>query len=345
MAKKRIYYSEFRRSLESEALKPVYLFSGAETFLKEEGVAAVMDKAVPAAERSLNLEILYAGDVTGQDVRERALTLPFFTSHRGIVVRQVEKWKAGDVKALAEYLQNPSQDTTLVLSSQDERLKSEGWNAVAALAYHVECYPLFDNQVPDWVERRGREHGKRISHGAVQLLIELAGQSLADLDNELGKLASYVGPRETITDEDVRAAAGHLREETIFDLNLALGRKNYREAVRLAAALMEEGANAPQTLAAVAWHFRSLYAERLKVEAGEPMDRVLVGVRNPQARQERAEQLRQMNMSDFPDMVKNLRELDENVKTGQGHWDLLLLLKMLQWQRKAENRKSRVENR
>jgi DNA polymerase-3 subunit delta len=342
VAKKRIYYSEFRRSLESEALKPVYLFTGAETFLKEEGVAAVIEKAVPPAERNLNLETLYAGDVTGQDVRERALTLPFFTSHRGILVRQVEKWRAADVKALGEYLQSPSESTTLILSSQDERLKSEGWNAVAALAYHVECYPLFDNQVPDWVVRRSREHGKNISHGAVQLLIELAGQTLADLDNELGKLANYVGPRESVTEEDVRAAAGHLRQDTIFDLTLALGRKQWREAVRLTHKLVEDGANAAQTLAAVAWHFRTLHAERAKLDNGEPMDKVLIGVRNPQARQERAEQLRQMSANDFPEIFKSLLELDENVKTGKGHWDLLFLLKMIQWQRRDARKAGRA---
>jgi DNA polymerase III delta subunit len=164
-------------------------------------------------------------------------------------------------------------------------------------------------------------------------LIELAGQDLADLDNELAKLANYVGPRENITEEDVRAAAGHLREDTIFDLNRALGRKQWREAVRLAYGL-GEGANAAQTLAAVAWHFRTLYADRLKVEAGEPLDRVLVAVRNPQARQERAEQLRQMSLTEFPDLFRTLLELDEKVKTGQGHWDLLFLLKILQWQRR-----------
>jgi DNA polymerase III subunit delta len=342
VAKKRIYYSEFRRNLESGGLAPVYLFTGAETFLKEEGVAAVVEKAVPPAERSLNMETLYAGDVTGQDVRERALTLPFFTSHRGILVRQVEKWKAPDVKAMADYAADPSGATTLILSSQDERVKGEGWNAVAALAYHVECYPLFDNQVPDWVERRSREHGKRIGHSAVQLLIELAGQSLADLDNELGKLASYVGPRETVTDEDVRAAAGHLREETIFDFNLALGRKQWREAVRLVHALVEEGANAPQTLGAVAWHFRSLYAELAKVADGEPLDRVLAGVRNPQARAERAEQLKRTALADVPAMFRDLLDLDGKVKTGQGHWDLLFLLKVLQWQARDARQAARA---
>jgi DNA polymerase-3 subunit delta len=351
VAKKRIYYAEFRRTLEQEA-KPVYLFTGAETFLKEEGTQAIIDKVLPPAERNLNFESLYAGDISGTDVRERALTMPFFTSQRVILVRQVEKWRAPDVKALNDYVERPSDSTTLILSSQEERLKTEAWNTLAARAYHVECYPLFDNQVPDWVDRRSRDHGKRISRDAIHMLIERVGQSLTDLDNELGKLASYVGPKDAISDEDVKAAAGHLRQDTIHDLDRALGKKQWREAVRLANQLMEDGANAPQTLSSVAWHFRTLYADRLKYEKGDALDQVLISVRNPQMKQERAEQIKQFPAAEFPHVFRELLKLDEHVKTGKGHWELQFLLSILRWQkmggeRSLSNRSSfrAIENR
>ncbi len=340
--KRRIYYSEFRRALEHEALKPVYLFTGAETFLKEEGIMAIIDKALPPAERNLNFESLYAGDVSGADVRERSLTMPFFTSRRVILVRQVDKFRVPDVKALQDYVERPSDSTTLILSSLEERLKTEAWNSFAAKAYHVECYPLFDNQVPDWIERRAREHGKRIAREALHALIERVGQNLSDLDNELGKLANYVGPRDTISEDDVKSAAGHLRQDTIHDLTKALGKKNWGDAVRLAHQLMEEGANAPQTLAAVAWHFRSLYNDRLKMENGTALEQILASVRNPQARSERMEQIKQYKSGDFPDLFRGLLKLDEHVKTGKPNWELQFLLTILQWQRQSESLATKV---
>ena len=132
MAKKRIYYHEFRRALDNSPLKPVYLFTGAEVFLKEEGVQVLLDKALSPEERSLNLESLYAGsDVSGRDLVERAQTLPFMGEKRVIIVRQAEKWKAQDLAALLGYLQDPAPTTLLILSSQEERLTQASWRQVA----------------------------------------------------------------------------------------------------------------------------------------------------------------------------------------------------------------------
>ncbi len=104
MAKKRIYYTEFRRGLESEPLKPVYFFTGAEAYLQEAAIKAVIDKAIDPSDRNLNLEMLYAGtDVSGQELYERAQTLPFLGDTRVMVVRQAEKWRANDLAILTSY--------------------------------------------------------------------------------------------------------------------------------------------------------------------------------------------------------------------------------------------------
>lgn len=330
MPKRRIYYAEFRRTLDSEPLKPAYLFTGAENFLKEEGIQAIVAKALPAADRNLNLESLYAGsDVSGREVRERAQTLPFFLSARVIIVRQAEKWKPADLDALAEYLADPSPSTVLILSSQDERIKTAPWTRLAEKAYHVECYPLFDNQVPEWIERRSRDHGKRIQRDAVHALIERVGQSLADLDNELGKLAVYVGARDIIAEADVREAAGRTRQDTIQELNEALGRRNAPQALKLAERVLEEGAAAPQVLAAVAWHFRNLKRERERLDAGESLEQILAGVRNPRAKRELAEQIRAYSVREYPRIFREMLRLDERIKSGGGHWELALMLSIL----------------
>jgi len=328
--KRRIYYTEFRRALESEPLKSVYLFTGAENFLKEEGMRAVLDKALPPADRNLNLESLYAGsDVSGQDVRERSLTLPFFMSARVLIVRQVEKWKAPDLEAITGYVQNPSASTVLILSSQEEKLKTAAWLHLSEKVYHVECYPLFDNQVPDWIERRGRDHGKRIQREAAHRLIERVGQTLSDLDNELSKLASYVGAKEQITEADVLAAAGHTRQDTVHELNAALGRRNAPEALRLAERVLDEGMPAPQLLGAIAWNFRHLRTGRDKLDAGESLEKILAGVRNPQAKRETAEQIKAYAAREYPDVFRELLKLDEQIKSGKNHWELALLLAIL----------------
>ncbi len=330
MPKKRIYYSEFRRALDQGPLKPVYFFTGAESFLKDQGLRAVVEKALPPAERSLNLEMLYAGtDVSGREVRERALTLPFLAERRVLVVRQAEKWNATDLAALGDYCDNPSPASVLIILSQEERLKQVHWKNWAAKTYHVECYPLFDNQVPQWLEHRVREHGKQISREAGHMLIERVGQNLADLENEISKLINYIGAQSRIELQDIEAAAGYLRQNTLQELNHALGSANTATAISLVDFVLAEGFRPPQILAALTWHFRGLLTARAQLDAGEDEDKILSAIRHPQARRAMLSQMRTYPREAFDKIFKEFLLLDERMKTGKTHWVLFLQLAIL----------------
>ena len=330
MPKKRIYYNEFKRALESGAVKPVYLFTGAEVFLKEQGIKAIVDKALEPADRSLNLEYLYAGtDVSGREVVSRALTLPFLAGHRVLVVRQAEKWSSGDLADLAGYVGKPCLSTVLIISSQEERIKPAYWKALAEKVYHVECYPLFDSQVPGWIERRVSEHGKRISRDAVNLLIEQAGQTLGDLEKEISKLVNYTGREGLISETNVREAAGHGRQNTMHELNAALGKRDSAQAVKLTGRILAEGVPFLQVLGSLAWHLRGLYTYRVRLDAGESHDQLLAGMRNQVTKREMGLQLKSYRTNEFPVIFQELLRMDEQVKTGKPHLKLLLQLAVL----------------
>jgi DNA polymerase III subunit delta len=330
VAKKRIYYTEFRRGLDSGSVKPIYFFTGVETFLKEEGIQTIIDKVLPPEERSLNFESVYAGtDVSGQEVKERASTLPFMSEHRVILVRQAEKWRAADLNALDAYGKDPAPTTVLIISSQEERLKQANWKNFANLTYHVECYPLFDNQVPTWVERRVGEHGKRIAREAVQLLIERVGQTLSDIDNEITKLVNYTGQKPMIEVADIMETAGHIRQNTMHELNLALGKADSSTAVRLVNHVLDEGTRPIQMLGAMAWHFRNLHSIRKRLDAGEDLEQIVGSIRNPQARREMQAQAKTYSKQAFGKIFQELLKLDVHLKTGKTHWEMFLEMTIL----------------
>ncbi|MCK5218053.1 DNA polymerase III subunit delta [bacterium] len=330
MPKKRIYYNEFRRGLDSEPVKPVYLFTGAEAFLKEQGIHAILGKVLEPSDRSLNLECLYAGtDVSGREVGSRALTLPFLAASRVLVVRQAEKWRSADLADLAGYVEKPSLSTVLIISSQEERIKQAYWRALAEKVYHVECYPLFDSQVSGWIERRVSEYGKRISRDAINLLIEQAGQTLSDLENEISKLVNYIGREGLISEANVREAVGHGRQNTMHELNTALGIRDSAQAVKLTGRILAEGVPFLQVLGSLAWYLRRLHNYRSRLEAGESPEQLLVGVRNPVAKREMGRQIKTYRLNEFPAIFRELLRLDEQAKTGRSHLELLMQLAVL----------------
>ena len=60
-------------------------------------------------------------------------------------------------------------------------------------------------------------------------LIEMAGDSLAHLDNEIEKICLIIGNRSAIEIEDVERFSGWERDRQRWEFLLALGEKNIQE--------------------------------------------------------------------------------------------------------------------
>src|SRR5262249_3886388 len=79
-------------------------------------------------------------------------------------------------------------------------------------------------QLPPWcVQRAAAEHRKKLANPAAQLLVELVGPAMGVLDQELAKLAAYVGEKPGIDADDVDKLVGRSRADTAFQIFDAIG--------------------------------------------------------------------------------------------------------------------------
>jgi DNA polymerase III subunit delta len=88
-------------------------------------------------------------------------------------------------------------------------------------------------------DRLGRE-GKQIEKEAEALLLERVGPDLGLLEMEIQKLVTY-SEEKRIALEAVEALVAANREEPIYELTAALGRRNAKEGLRILRRLWEQG--------------------------------------------------------------------------------------------------------
>jgi DNA polymerase III delta subunit len=85
----------------------------------------------------------------------------------------------------------------------------------------------------------------------------MAGDSLGVLDQELEKLATYVGARPEITVNDLEALVGNNRERNVFELTDALARGDAPTALRLWERVLSTDRAAPfRAIGGLAWGIR-----------------------------------------------------------------------------------------
>ncbi len=256
-------YKELSGHIE-ENPSPVYLFSGQENFLKEE----LLRKLISKFSLGFNLDVLYGGESSGEDIVSRALTFPFGTSRRLVVVRSAEQLLDVDRERILSYIENPSPDTLLILVAEVKSGSDRFFSKVAEVSVEIDFRTMYENEVVPWLVSRARALGKRLTPKAAYELKELAGRDLRLLANELEKLSIEVGERKEIKLEDVQTLAGGSRVNTTFELVDAIGRKRRNLALRILSSLIQQGKAAPEIIGLLAWQFRRLWRVKIYVEKG-----------------------------------------------------------------------------
>ncbi len=215
-----------------ETSRPVYLLVGDEDVRTEQALGTLLDDLLPPGERGLNLDVVDAAELPVQEIITRCETLPFFGARRVVVVRRGDALRAHDQDALAAYLEgggSPSTALILLADSLDRRRRL--YSAVQRVGRIIPCGRLRPEDLPGWVRRRAQQEGKGITGDAAEVLVGLVGGGLRELGLEIAKLVAYVGERKTITEGDVREAASHVAEATVFELMDAVGRRHADKAL------------------------------------------------------------------------------------------------------------------
>jgi len=121
-----------------------------------------------------------------------------------------------------------------------------------------------------WVVRRAKELGKRLEPAAARKLADQKiGPHLRQLEQELEKLALYVGEGATISAAHVEEVTPRLIEESVNRLLDAVGRRSPGPAVVILRELLEEQREAPERiLGALSSSLRLLWQTKLLLERG-----------------------------------------------------------------------------
>ena len=210
---------DFYRILSNGPFPSVLLFEGEEEHLKQEALAALREKVLPAGMEALNETVLEDPD-TDRLIAD-AETQPFMSDHRLVVLRDYPPLTGraeADEKLLSWLPSVP--DTTILLfyctGKPDGRKKL--YNTVKKLGGIVTFAPLRGTELVRFVTDAFRETGKECDDRTAEYLIFTVGDDTGLLRSEIRKLASYAGDRPSVLSSDISALAVPSTECTVFQM-------------------------------------------------------------------------------------------------------------------------------
>jgi DNA polymerase-3 subunit delta len=174
-------------------------------------------------------------------------------------------------------------------------------------------------QLPEHLMRYAAEKYKvRLDRDAAGLLVELAGEELAQLYNEVDKLALFTYGENVIRLEHVESLIGHHRIYGAFEVIDAVITGNARQAVERLRNMFEEDKNAEYTVVgAFAFHLRRMFNAKVLLEKGTAPPAVAKQLRIWGNKDRFFAQLRRITLAQIGAFLEELAAIDYATKTGQ----------------------------
>jgi DNA polymerase III subunit delta len=237
-----------------------------------------------------------------------------------VIVDEPERWKAPDVKVVAEYLASPSPSTVLALVAEEIKADSALAKAVAK-AGQVLHYDVPKKKVPEWVAEQFARNGAKADRDACRALVDMVGDDLDELSTEVEKLATWAGG-EAIGVRDVEQIAAGRAETAIFSLTDAWGRRDVAAVLRSAEEIMERSHRARsgelmRIISSLVNHVgRVQRCQRLADQGIRPRDAAARLKMHPFVAEKAFAQAANFSSEELGDAVVRLAQLDAAAKGG-----------------------------
>ncbi len=262
--------------------RSVYVIAGDDPFLSQEAWRIVRSQAVGDEDEGLAVS-RYAGDTAElRDVLDELSTPTFFGGNRVVLVDDADKFVSTYRQQLEGALARERKRGVLVLRCRTWRSDTRLAAVVARVGCTIDCRAPKYQEARSWLTNWARQkHGKELSADARDLLLEYIGLDLGRLDQELEKLALYVGQRHEITAEDVDQVVTHGRARTAWELAEAAANGKLSAALEILDRLLTAGETPLAVFYAVAWQFRRLARVARLILSGMSTKEALSAARVP----------------------------------------------------------------
>jgi DNA polymerase-3 subunit delta len=307
---------EAKDYLERPRLHPLLVVFGEETFLRRQVLTAIRRLALGDSADEFGLSVHSGDTATFAAVLDEVRTLALFGDRRLVIVESADEFVKNHRPALEKAVGTLEADANVLV------LDVKSWPSTTRLSKMVgptatiDCKAPQPWRMPQWcVAWAASAQKKKLAPAAASLLVDLIGPDMALLDQEILKLAVYVGVRPTITAEDVDRLVGRSRVEQIWTLFDQLGAGKSAEALTLLDRLLDHGEDPIRLLGAFSMQLRRVAKAYRLNRLGKPLGVAIseAGV-PPFAARACEQQLRQIGRRRAEKLYDWLLEADLGIK-------------------------------
>ncbi len=297
----------------------IYVVAGKDDSLVGIRALELVDELLDPEQRMTALLSVDGDEAVVSEVLDELRTVPFLADKRVVLVKGADGFVSKHREVLERYFQKPASTGILILavSSWDARTRlSKMLPKVGSL--------ITMEQPPKWklpehlVCYAATKHKIKLNRDAAEMLVELIGEELAQLYNELEKLILFARDEKVIRADHVESLIGHQRIFGAFEVIDAMISGNTGQAVTRLRNMFEQDKSADYSVVgAFAFHLRRMFQAKTLLDRRISPEIVAKQVRVGFNKDRFFAQVQRTTLSQIATFLEELAAVDHATKTGQ----------------------------
>ena len=150
------------------------------------------------------------------------------------------------------------------MKTDDWYIKSSFLKKIESFIEPIEMQSPFEKDMLKWAKYLIKEKNKSADYKVLSNLIDIAGESITHLNNEISKICLLIEPRNQIKLKDLDQFNGWKRERGLWEFLLAYSDKNYEKSIEIGKSLIQGGNQITSIIISITSLFQEMLFEKIK---------------------------------------------------------------------------------
>ncbi len=297
----------------------IYIIAGKDEPLVGAKCQELLEQLLDPQQRMTALLSVDGEEAFIADILDELRTAPFLADKRVVVVRGADEFISQHRPILEKYFEKPSPTGILVMTVSSWKPKTNLAKMLPEVGRLIEITQPKRWELPGvLVQYAAEQHKVKINRDAAEVLIELVGEELTQLYNEIDKLTLFARDEKVITLQHVESLIGHHRIYDAFEVIDAVTAGDTGQAVKRLRNMFEEDKDAEYSVVgAFAFHVRRMFQAKAMLEKRMNPGEIIGRLRIFSNKDRFFAQLQRMSLARIGALLDELAAVDYATKTGQ----------------------------
>jgi len=256
--------SKLMNSLKSGVVEQIYLLQGADKYIQRFISDKIADKFFQNSKSDKSL--LIPDDMKGPEIIEQITTTDLFSSKKMFVLLDPQKISGQSRKELLEYCDNPILSNCLIILLEEFGSKVAMVRELTTRFTSINVSSPFDTDMKKWTKYFLKQNGIEANPNVINKIVELAGDSVGHIANEIDKFSILLDDGQELTDDLVRQFSGWKREYQRWEFFKYLGNKDLKNSLKTGLSLITQNETMVTLIYPLTAFFQELLYSKLSPE-------------------------------------------------------------------------------